>query len=103
MEAVAKAAGVTKPVVYACFSSKDQLFRSLLAREEERILGEVRGAFEGEDLGDPEATLANGFTAFLRGVDKDPAVYRLIFFGEGGGNAAVADRVAAGASNRSRR
>ena len=96
MDAVAKAAGVTKPVVYACFDSKDELFRSLLAREEERILGEVQGAFEGADLTDPDQTLVNGFTGFLRGVDKDPAVYRLIFFGEGGGNAAVAERVAAG-------
>ena len=96
MDAVAKAAGVTKPVVYACFTSKDELFRSLLAREEKRILGEVQGAFEGADLSDPDKTLVNGFTGFLRGVDKDPAVYRLIFFGEGGGNAAVAERVAAG-------
>lgn len=93
MDAVARAAGVTKPVVYACFSSKDELFRALLAREEERILAEVRGAFEGADLSDTEATLVNGFTSFLAAVAKDPAVYRLIFFGEGGGNAAVAERV----------
>jgi AcrR family transcriptional regulator len=96
MEAVARAAGVTKPVVYACFSSKDELFRSLLAREEERILSEVQGAFEGADLNDAETTLASGFTGFLQGVAKSPDVYRLIFFGEGGGNAAVAERVAAG-------
>ncbi|MDP9189787.1 MAG: TetR/AcrR family transcriptional regulator, partial [Actinomycetota bacterium] len=59
MDAVARAAGVTKPVVYACYASKDELFRSLLAREEERILAEVRGAFEDSDLSDPEATLVN--------------------------------------------
>ncbi len=96
MDAVARAAGVTKPVVYACFSSKDDLFRSLLAREEEAILSEVQGAFEGADLNDAEATLTKGFTGFLQAVAKRPEVYRLIFFGEGGGNAAVAERVAAG-------
>ena len=96
MEAVAKAAGVTKPVVYACFSSKDELFRSLLAREEELILTEVQAAFQDTDLSDPEPTLVEGFTGFLRAVDKRPEVYKLIFFGEGGGNAAVAERVQAG-------
>ncbi|MBA2546469.1 MAG: TetR/AcrR family transcriptional regulator [Solirubrobacterales bacterium] len=96
MEDVAHAAGVTKPVVYACFSSKDELFRSLLAREEELILAEVQGAFKDADLSDPEKTLTEGFTGFLRAVDKRPEVYKLIFFGEGGGNAAVAERVQAG-------
>jgi AcrR family transcriptional regulator len=96
MEAVARAAGVTKPVVYACFDSKDELFRSLLAREEERILSEIQAAFEGTDLADPESTLVEGFTGFLRAVAASPDVYRLIFLGEGGGNMAVAHRIQAG-------
>src|SRR5918994_5504201 len=96
MEAIARAAGVTKPVVYACFPGKDQLFRALLAREEERILGELREAFGGTDLSDPEATLTEGYTGFLRAVASSPDVYRLIFLGEGGGNAAVARRIQRG-------
>jgi AcrR family transcriptional regulator len=96
MQAVADEAGVTKPVVYACFNSKDELFRSLLAREEERIVGEIQGAFATADLSDPERTLVDGFTGFLRAVGDSPDVYRLIFLGEGGGNAAVADRIQRG-------
>jgi AcrR family transcriptional regulator len=96
MEAIATAAGVTKPVVYACFPRKDELFRALLAREEERILGEVQGAFESTDLSDPATTLVEGYTSFLRAVAASPDVYRLIFFGEGGGNAAVARSVQRG-------
>ena len=96
MEAIAGAAGVTKPVVYACFPGKDELFRALLAREEERILGEIQSAFEGTDLGDPEPTLVEGYTGFLRAVARSPDVYRLIFLGEGGGNMAVAKRIQAG-------
>ena len=96
MQAVADEAGVTKPVVYACFESKDELFRSLLRREEERILAEIQGAFEDTDLSDPETTLTEGFTGFLRAVGDSPDVYRLIFMGEGGGNAAVADRIRRG-------
>jgi AcrR family transcriptional regulator len=96
MQAVANKAGVTKPVVYACFDSKDELFRALLRREEERILAEIQGAFEEADLSDPETTLTEGFTGFLRAVGESPEVYRLIFMGEGGGNAAVADRIRRG-------
>ena len=96
MQAVATEAGVTKPVVYACFDSKDELFRSLLRREEQRILAEIQGAFEEADLSDPETTLTEGFIGFLRAVGESPDVYRLVFMGEGGGNAAVADRIRRG-------
>ena len=96
MEAIAGAAGVTKPVVYACFPGKDELFRALLRREELRILGEIQSAFADADLRDPESTLIEGLTAFLRAVAASPEVYKLIFLGEGGGNAAVAARIHAG-------
>ena len=96
MQAVADDAGVTKPVVYAAFDGKDALFRALLAREEERILAEIQGAFANADLTDPETTLTDGFTGFLRAVDESPKVYQLIFLGEGGGNAAVARRIQRG-------
>src|SRR6266576_5165458 len=39
MQAVADQAGVTKPVVYACFPVKDELLRALRASEEQRTLG----------------------------------------------------------------
>src|SRR6187200_526521 len=74
MQAVAERAGVTKPVVYACFPGKDELFRALLAREEQRILAEIQGAFEAADLSDPETTLVEGYTGFLRGVAESPEV-----------------------------
>ena len=47
MDAIAAAAGVSKPVVYDCFTSKDELFTAMLDREEERILVET-----GEALAD---------------------------------------------------
>src|SRR3954452_5013612 len=96
MDAVARAAGVTKPVVYACFPGKDELFRALLRREEERILEEIQSAFAAADLSDPEGTLTDGFTGFLRAVASSPEVYKLIFLGEGGGNMAVARRIQRG-------
>jgi AcrR family transcriptional regulator len=103
MEAVAGSAGVTKPVVYACFPGKDELFRALLAREEQRILAEIQGAFANSDLSDPESALTEGFTGFLRAVAESPDVYRLIFLGEGGGNAAVAHRIQRGREEQVKR
>jgi AcrR family transcriptional regulator len=96
MAAVADAAGVTKPVVYACFPGKDELFRALLRREEDRILEEIQSAFATADLSNPQATLTEGFTGFLRAVGASPEVYKLIFLGEGGGNMAVARRIQRG-------
>jgi AcrR family transcriptional regulator len=96
MQTVASASGVSKPVIYAAFDSKDALFRALLEREEQRILSDISEGFAGVDLEDPEKTLVDGFTAFLGAVAASPDVYRLIFFQEGGGNAAVAERIEAG-------
>src|SRR5437867_11743891 len=97
MDAVARAAGVTKPVVYACFPSKEALFNELLRREEERVLGEIATALPRDaDLDDLEHTLVEGLTGFLRAVAASPEAYRVIFLGEGGANAAVARRVQRG-------
>jgi AcrR family transcriptional regulator len=97
MEAVAEAAGVTKPVVYACYPGKAELFEALLRREEERVLNAIAGALPAVgELDDPEPVLVEGFTAFLRAVSQSPDAYRVIFLGEGGVNAAVARRVRRG-------
>src|SRR3954452_22586267 len=66
MAAVADAAGGTKPVVYACFPGKDELFRTLLRRKEDRILEQIQSTFATADLPNPQPTLTEGFTGFLR-------------------------------------
>jgi AcrR family transcriptional regulator len=97
MEAISEAAGVTKPVVYDCYPSKDELFAALLEREEARVLREVQNALPAAaDLGDPERTLIEAFTAFLRAVAASPDAYRVVFLGEGGVDRAVARRVQRG-------
>ena len=97
MDAIAAAAGVSKPVVYDCFTSKDELFTAMLDREEERILVETGEALATTGTADdPEATLIRGFQVFLEAAQKSPDIYRVVFLGEGGGNEAVAARIAAG-------
>ena len=97
MDAIAAAAGVTKPVVYACYPGKADLFEALLRREEERVLSEIQTALPAvAGDGDPEPVLVEGLTAFLRAVSASPEAYRVIFLGEGGANAAIARRVQRG-------
>jgi AcrR family transcriptional regulator len=96
MEQIATALGVSKPVVYACYPSKKELFKALLGREEERVLAEISAALPGELDADLESTLLRGFTAFLRTVAASPEAYRVIFLGEGGADAAIARRIQRG-------
>jgi AcrR family transcriptional regulator len=96
MDAIARAAGVSKPVVYDCFPSKGELFKALFQREEARVLGEIGAALPATAPNGPEAALVEGLTAFLRAVAASPQAYRTILLGEGGMNAAVARRIQLG-------
>jgi AcrR family transcriptional regulator len=95
MEAIARAIGVTKPVVYACYPSKEELFKTLLRREEDRVLAEIAAALPAAAEDDLEEALTEGLTAFLRAVAASPRAYRVIFLGEGA-NAAVIRRIQRG-------
>ncbi len=93
MDAIAEAAGVTKPVVYDCFAGKEELFEALLEREERRVLAEIQQSLPADaEVEDPEPLLRDGFTAFLRAVAASPDAYRIIFLGEGA-TAALAQRI----------
>lgn len=94
MEAVASAAGVSKPVVYACFESKAELLGALLDREEQRMLGQLSTALaSGTRSGDVHAMLTAGFTSMLRAVKDTPRAYRIALLGEGDADAIVEARV----------
>jgi AcrR family transcriptional regulator len=83
MESIARRAGVSKPVVYACFDSKEDLFGALLEREEGRILRQIAAALPDSPGADVEHTLAEALTGFLRAVAESPDAYRVVFLGEG--------------------
>lgn len=65
MDAVAEAAGVSKPMVYTHGGgSKDELLRRCIRREADRLLGSVSGAV-AEQPGDAEERLRGGLRAFF--------------------------------------
>jgi AcrR family transcriptional regulator len=90
MEAIAEEAGVTKPVVYACYPSKLELMGALLRREERRLAQHMRGSLPApSEQDDVEATFATGFRAFLSAVAAQPDSYRVIFMSELGAEPSV--------------
>lgn len=94
MEGIADAAGVTKPVVYKCYPNKQELFRALLEREEQRLLEAIRAALPTElDPRDLEAMFTAGFSALFVAAQSEPDSWRIVFLSEHGSEPAVARRV----------
>jgi AcrR family transcriptional regulator len=78
MEAIAREAGVTKPVVYDLFGNRGELLMALLEREEERALAQLAEAMPSELSADPDELVIAGFRSLLGSVVANPATWRLI-------------------------
>jgi AcrR family transcriptional regulator len=94
MQAVADAAGVTKPVVYECYPSKDELLLVLLDREERRLLDAITDALpRNPTFNNVEAVLEAGLTAFLTAAGQATDSWRVVFESRRGSDSVVAARV----------
>lgn len=79
IDAVAKAAGVTRPVVYTHFQDAEDLFHSLLEREGEWALGKLLAVLPTELEGaDPVETFVAVADAYLAMVLEDPDRWRAL-------------------------
>jgi AcrR family transcriptional regulator len=96
MQAIADAAGVTKPVVYDCFANRDELLLALLAREEQHlVISIVQALPEDPSSGTPEEHVRQGVTAFLTAVQQTPHSWRIVFGAQYGAAPVVSERVRA--------
>jgi AcrR family transcriptional regulator len=79
IEAIARAAGITRPVVYDHFPNLNRLLHAVIEREE-RISLEQLNEVVPDDPGDqaPRELLARGVTRFLEAVTTRPATWRII-------------------------
>ncbi|WP_354700668.1 hypothetical protein DSM112329_00953 [Paraconexibacter sp. AEG42_29] len=96
VEAVARRAGVTRPVIYDLFGDLDGLLVALLDREEEAALGPLL-AIVGGDPGDdvePEQFLVDGVAAFLEAVRANPRTWRLVLMPPRGSSPGLRERIA---------
>jgi AcrR family transcriptional regulator len=94
IEAVAKAAGVTRPVVYDHFPNLARLLHALVEREEIYALEQLE-AIVPRDPGDrdPQQLLPQGVRRFLDAVASRPATWRIILLPLDGTPAIVRDHV----------
>src|SRR5947209_9756606 len=79
IEAIAREAGVTRPVVYDHFANLARLLHALVEREEQLSLGQLAHVVPA-DPGDrdPVEFFSSGVRQFLEAVQSRPATWRLI-------------------------
>jgi AcrR family transcriptional regulator len=82
VDGVARAAGVTRPVVYGLFEDRGALLSALVDRSEQRALAQLAPALPavpgpGADV-DPDALLVAGVGAYLEAVAADPDTWRVV-------------------------
>jgi AcrR family transcriptional regulator len=97
IEAVARKAGVTRPVVYDHFPNLSSLLRALIEREERYSLGELEEIVPDTPReGDPMVVMAASVRRFLELVLARPATWRLILLPVEGTPPIVRDHVERG-------
>src|SRR3954452_4382335 len=79
MDELARRAGVTKPVIYELFGSKEGLFEACLEGLAMRLAESIAEAARG--AGDPEGRLRAGGLAFLRFAAENRVAYELLYEG----------------------
>jgi len=79
IEAIARTAGVTRPVIYDHFSNLGRLLRALIEREEAYALAQLAEIVPAAPTeGDPPELFAAGVRRFLDAVASRPDTWRII-------------------------
>jgi AcrR family transcriptional regulator len=79
MDAVARRAGVTRPVVYNHFTDANDMLRACLGREEQRALAQIHGAMPTLGDDDPREAFHRLFDTWLHAVAEAPQRWRSVF------------------------
>ena len=76
MNAIAREAGVTKPVLYQHFASKHELFELLLSETGDHLLRAIDSAVVDEE---PRLRVEAGFRAYFRFFEDRPAAFTVLY------------------------
>jgi AcrR family transcriptional regulator len=87
IEAVARAAGITRPIVYGHFEDLGGLLEALVERESRRALSQLPETYDD---------LLAALTAYLTAVRADPDTWRLVLVPQEGAPRLLHERIAAG-------
>ena len=96
IEAIARTAGVTRPVIYDHFPNLGGLLQALIEREERIALAQLAAVVPGPELADstdPVALLGSGVRRFLEAVASRPPTWRIILLPLDGTPAIVREHV----------
>lgn len=78
MEAIAREAGVTKPIVYRLFGDRDGLLGALGERMAGEVVAEVTAALDRVPDDDPKEMLRRAIAAYVSLIDTETEVYRFV-------------------------
>jgi AcrR family transcriptional regulator len=97
IEAVAREAGITRPIVYSHFHDLPGLLEALVDREGDRALAQLAELLP-TDLasGDPRELLLAAQQAYLRAAQSDPITWKLVLMPPEGAPAILRERIAQG-------
>ena len=97
IEAVAREAGVSRPIVYGHFDDLPGLLEALVLRESARALDQLEAVLPGDlTAGDPRALLLAGLRGYLEAVRDDPDTWRLVLMPPEGAPALLRDLLGRG-------
>jgi AcrR family transcriptional regulator len=94
IEAVAREAGITRPLVYGHFGDLDGLLEALVERETARALSGLAEVLPVELRGDdPRDALVAALDGYLRAVEADPMTWRLVLIPAEGAPATLREQI----------
>jgi AcrR family transcriptional regulator len=97
IEAVARDAGITRPIVYGHFHDLKGLLEALVEREGARALGQLAEVLPTRlSDGDPREQLLVSFRGYLEAVQADPVTWRLVLMPPEGAPPILREQIAEG-------
>jgi AcrR family transcriptional regulator len=97
IEAVAREAGISRPIVYGHFDDMRGLLEALVLRESARALDQLASVLPARDAGgEPRALLLSALRAYLDAVRADPDTWRLVLMPPEGAPDLLRDLLAKG-------
>lgn len=96
IEAIARRAGITRPVVYSHFADLDALLEAMLERESRRGLSQLAEVIPSEPGDDPREALLGALRRYLETVSADPVTWRLVLMPPEGAPAVLRRQITEG-------
>jgi AcrR family transcriptional regulator len=98
IEAIARRAGITRPVIYAHFEDLDALLEAMLEREALRALTQLGAILPGPlpSDGDRTEALLGALRGYLEAIRSDPVTWRLVLMPPEGAPQVLRDQVERG-------